>query len=192
MCRIDPGKGIREIAESILHLKPEIKNKVKIWIMGEPTLDHTAPDGTPVYERQAEQMYQWLQNFSQISDVEKRIQVIPFQKNIIPYLNAMDIFVLGTYKETYSLSVIDAMGMGLPVIGTNSGGTPEQIENNVRGILVEAKSSKEIASAITTYIENPKLICEHGENAKKWVFVEHSWQNKVTQLNKLYSEALEK
>ncbi len=191
MCRIDPEKGVREIAESILHLKPEIKNKVKIWIMGEPTLDHTAPDGTPVYEPQAEEMYQWLQNFSQLPEVEKRLHVIPFQINIIPYLGAMDIFVLGTYKETYSLSVIDAMGMGLPVIGTNSGGTPEQIENNVRGILVEAKSSKEIASAITTYIENPKLIRVHGENAKKWVFVEHSWQYKVTQLNKLYSEALE-
>lgn len=192
MCRIDPGKGVREIAESILHLKPEIKNKIKIWIMGEPTLDHTAPDGTPVYETQAEEMYLWLQKFSLLPEVEKRLQLIPFQKNIIPYLSAMDIFVLGTYKETYSLSVIDAMGMGLPVIGTNSGGTPEQIENNVRGILVEPRSSQEIAAAITTYIENPKLICEHGESAKKWVFIEHSWQNKVTQLSKLYCESLEK
>jgi D-inositol-3-phosphate glycosyltransferase len=192
MCRIDPGKGVREIAESILHLKPEIKNRVKIWIMGEPTLDHTEPNGTPVYETQAEEMYKWLQDFSQFPEVEKRIQLIPFQKNIIPYLSAMDIFVLGTYKETYSLSVIDAMGMGLPVIGTNSGGTPEQIENNVRGILVEPRNSQVIATAITTYIENPKLISEHGENAKKWVFVEHSWQNKVTQLNKLYFDSLEK
>ncbi|WP_161998209.1 glycosyltransferase family 4 protein [Silvanigrella paludirubra] len=192
MCRIDPGKGVKEIAESILHLKPEIKQKIKIWIMGEPTLHHTASDGTPVYETQAKELYDWLKQFIKSPEAENKIQLIPFQKNIVPYLNAMDIFVLGTYKETYSLSVIDAMAMGLPVIGTNSGGTPEQVLNNIRGFLIEPRSSKEIANAITKYVENPKLICEHGENAKKWVFSEHNWQNKVTKLQSLYSETLEK
>lgn len=192
MCRIDPGKGVKEIAESILYLKPEIKNKIKIWIMGEPTLQLTTSDGTPVYEPQAKELYEWLKKFIQLPEVENKIQLIPFQKNIIPYLNAMDIFVLGTYKETYSLSVIDAMAMSLPVIGTNSGGTPEQVAHNERGMLIEPKSAQEIANAITKYIENPKLICEHGENAKKWVFMEHNWQNKITKLQNLYCESLEK
>ncbi|APJ04207.1 glycosyltransferase family 4 protein [Silvanigrella aquatica] len=192
MCRIDPGKGVREIAEALLLLKPEIKTKVKIWLMGEPTLDHTAADGTRVYELQALKLYEWLQEFSKRPEVENRIQLIPFQTNIIPYLSAMDIFILGTYKETYSLSVLDAMAMGLPVIGTNSGGTPEQIENHVRGLLVSPRNSQDIAWAISEYVENPNLICEHGENAKNWVFKEHSWQNKVTKLNALYSQALEK
>jgi D-inositol-3-phosphate glycosyltransferase len=191
MCRIDPGKGVREIAESLLYLKPEFKSKIKIWIMGEPTIHHTNSDGSPVYEPQAIEIYNWLKNFSQLPESENRLTLIPFQKNIFPYLNAMDIFVLGTYKETYSLSVIDAMGMGLPVIGTNSGGTPEQVKNNERGLLVEPKSAQEIAQAITKYIENPNLIKEHGNNAKNWITLEHSWQNKVTKLIALYQKSLE-
>jgi D-inositol-3-phosphate glycosyltransferase len=37
ICRLDSGKGVREIADSILYLPPQIKNKIKIWIIGEPT-----------------------------------------------------------------------------------------------------------------------------------------------------------
>ncbi|KAB8029935.1 glycosyltransferase family 4 protein [Fluviispira multicolorata] len=188
MCRIDPAKGVREIAEAILLLKPEIKNKIKLWIMGEPTLLKTSNDGKPIYEQKAYELNNWLKNFITLSEVENRIQLIPFQANIIPFLNAMDIFILGTYEETYSLSVIDAMSMGLPVIGTHSGGTPEQVKHNHRGILIKPKDPQEIANAITTYLENPKLICEHGENAKKWVYNEHSWENKLTKLNKLYED----
>lgn len=191
ICRIDPGKGVREIAESLLYLNSEIKNKVKIWIIGEPTLAYTSLNATPVYETQAEILYKWLQDFSNQSETENRLQIIPYQKNIIPYLNAIDIFVLGTYKETYSLSVIDAMGMGLPVIGTNTGGTPEQIKNNERGLLVAPRSPQEIAKAISTYITNPQLMFEYGEKAKEWVFREHNWQNKIKQLKTLYSEILE-
>ncbi|BBH53673.1 glycosyltransferase family 4 protein [Fluviispira sanaruensis] len=188
MCRIDPAKGVREIAEAILHLKPEIKSKIKIWIMGEPTLLQTSPSGLPIFEPAAYELYIWLKEFVSLPTVENRIQLIPFQSDIIPFLNAMDIFVLGTYEETYSLSVIDAMSMGLPVIGTNSGGTPEQVKHLERGILVSPKSSLEIANAITKYIENPQLIIDHGANAKIWARNEHNWENKLKNLNIIYNK----
>ncbi|WP_186646957.1 glycosyltransferase family 4 protein [Fluviispira vulneris] len=188
MCRLDPAKGVKEIAEAILHLKPEIKSKVKIWIMGEPTLLQTSPDGLPIYEPKAYELYKWLEEFVSLPNVENRIQLIPFQSDYIPFLNAMDIFVLGTYEETYSLSVIDAMSMGLPVIGTNTGGTPEQVKHLERGILIPPKSPIDIANAITQYIENPKLICEHGANAKIWALNEHNWDKKLNNLNNIYNE----
>lgn len=80
------------------------------------------------------------------------------------------------------------MAMGLPVIGTNSGGTPEQILHNERGLLVQPKSSLEIAKAISFYLNNPEYIARHGENGKKWVQKEHSWQQKLENLYCLYSQ----
>ena len=44
----------------------------------------------------------------------------------MPYLLASDYFVLGSYDEMYSLSMIDAMMAGCFVIGTNNGGHAEQ------------------------------------------------------------------
>lgn len=186
MCRLDPQKGVREFAESFLLLKPEIRRRVKFWILGEPTLQYTKEDGTPVYEEESEKLHQWLLDFIKKDEVECRIETIPFQKNIIPYLEASSVFALVTYKETYSLSIIDAMNHGLPVIGTNTGGTPEQIENDRRGFLVNPKDSLAIAQAITAYVENPELRLQHGAAARQWAQKEHSWNNTLGKLIDLY------
>ncbi|MGY3805097.1 glycosyltransferase family 4 protein [Pigmentibacter ruber] len=191
MCRIDPGKGVKEFAEAFLLMPVETRKKVHFIIMGEPTLDHIDSAGNKVYEPQAKQLYEWLQNYITTPEIQGRIHLVPFQANFVPYLNASDLFVLATYKETYSLSVLDAMAMGLPVIGTNSGGTPEQVLNNVRGILVEPKNSHAIANAIADYVNSPEKILEHGENAKKWVYTEHNWNKKINELLNLYRSCLE-
>ncbi|RDB36007.1 MAG: glycosyltransferase family 1 protein [Spirobacillus cienkowskii] len=188
ICRIDPQKGVKEFAESLLHFDAETKKKIKLWIVGEPTLKHLTKDQRPIYEPQSLQLFEWLNNFKLSPEINERIQLIPFQNDIISFLNAVDVFVLGTYKETYSLSVLDAMAMGLPVIGTNSGGTPEQILHNERGLLVQPKSSLEISKAISFYLNNPEHIARHGENAKKWIQKEHSWQQKLENLYCLYSQ----
>jgi glycosyltransferase involved in cell wall biosynthesis len=188
MCRLDPQKGVREIAESLLLLKPDVKAKVKIWIMGEPTLSHLKEDGSPVYEEESEKLYLWLLDFIKTKEVLNHIELIPFQKNIIPYLESTDVFALVTYKETYSLSVIDAMNHGLPVIGTNTGGTPEQVQDGVRGILVNPKDPMGIAKAITAYVENPSLQKQHGEAAKTWVQSEHNWKHTIQQLIDIYKK----
>ncbi|MES2614027.1 MAG: glycosyltransferase family 4 protein, partial [Bdellovibrionota bacterium] len=185
MCRLDSAKGVREIAESLLHLSQVVKEQIKIWIMGEPTLLYTNEFGNPVYEEQSLELYEWLKNF--VEQNKNSIELIPFQKNIQPFLDAMDVFILATYKETYSLSVLDAMCAGIPVIGTNSGGTPEQVKNLERGFLVEPKSAKSIAEAITYYVENKIMIQEHGQAAKLWVRQEHDWNKTILQLKKLYS-----
>lgn len=191
MCRIDPGKGVKEFAESFFLLPPEVQNNVHFIIMGEPTLSHIDSSGKKVYEKQAEDLYNWLCAYIQKPELTGRIHLVPFQTNFVPYLNASDLFVLATYKETYSLSVLDAMAMGLPVIGTNSGGTPEQILNGQRGYLVEPQSAIAITNAIVKYAQNPNLRLEHGEKAKNWVYTEHNWSKNVTQLLSLYNACLE-
>ncbi|WGL60383.1 glycosyltransferase family 4 protein [Pigmentibacter sp. JX0631] len=192
MCRIDPGKGIKEFAEAFLLLPTEIRKKVHFIIMGEPTLDHIDAAGNKIFEPQAKQLYEWLQDYIANPEVMGRIHLVPFQANFVPFLNASDLFVLATYKETYSLSVLDAMAMGLPVIGTNSGGTPEQVLNNERGLLVEPKNSHAIANAIAEYVISPEKILEHGEKAKNWVYTEHNWKKKISELLNLYYSCLEK
>ncbi len=188
MCRLDSAKGVKEFAESILSLKESVKKKIKIWIMGEPTLLRLNENGEPIYENQSLQLYQWLKEFAKNN--KELIEILPFQKNIEPYLQAMDVFVLATYSETYSLSVLDAMGVGLPVIGSCSGGTPEQVLHEKRGYLIEPKSSESIAKAIEYYIENPQKIHEHGQAAREWVTNEHNWKHTLNELNNLYELAL--
>jgi glycosyltransferase involved in cell wall biosynthesis/putative flippase GtrA len=48
-----------------------------------------------------------------------------------------EIFVLNTHYETFSFQIVEAMGVGTPVVATNVGSIPEIIENGKSGILVD-------------------------------------------------------
>ncbi len=184
MCRLDPAKGVREIAESFSHLTKETQKKIKIWIIGEPTQLGKDESDQPIYEAESKQVFEWLKAF--IPSTQGRVKLIPFQKTPRPYFEAMDVFVLGTYKETYSLAVLDAMGVGAPVIGTNSGGTPEQVAHLSRGYLVEPQSAISIAKAIEYYMSNLNEVEKNGKCAKEWVQQQHNWQHTLSQFEALY------
>lgn len=180
MSRIDRGKGVDIFANSIQYLTPEEKERVEFWMMGEPTVKNIDENGNAEYEEQAEILYSKLIKLSkEHSDLFK---LIPFQKDYTSYLNGMDVFVLPTHNEMYSLSVIDAMLMGLPVIGTDAGGTTEQIGNNERGMLVTPGSSQSIAEAIRHLLNNPSEVKIKGENARNWALSQHDFTKTVAEV----------
>lgn len=114
-----------------------------------------------------------------------RFKLLPFQKEYQKYLLAADYFVLGSYDEMYSLSVIDAMMAGCFVIGTNNGGTVEQLSHN-RGFLIEAKSAAAIADALIRAEKNPKEKEKIRKAAQAWVMKEHTWKGVLPQWLRLY------
>jgi glycosyltransferase involved in cell wall biosynthesis len=114
-----------------------------------------------------------------------RFKLLPFQKEYQKYLRAADYFVLGSYDEMYSLSVIDAMMAGCLVIGTNNGGTVEQLSHN-RGFLIEAKGAPAIADALVRAEKNPKEKEKIRKAAQAWVMKEHTWKAVLPQWLKLY------
>ncbi len=187
MSRIDKGKGVDIFADSIQYLSPEEKERVEFWMMGEPTIKTLDENGNAVYEEQAEKLHSKLMQLSrENSDLFK---LIPFQKDYISYLNGMDVFVLPTHNEMYSLSVIDAMLMGLPVIGTNAGGTTEQIGNDERGLLVTPGSSLSIAEAIRHLLNNPAETKLKGENAQTWALSQHDFTKTVEEVLRNLSDS---
>lgn len=80
-------------------------------------------------------------------------------------LHDYDFLVLPSYAEVLPMSILEAMGLGLPVIGTSVGGIPEIIENNKNGILVEAGNIDELVYALEKSANNLKLRTELGKNA---------------------------
>lgn len=180
MSRIDNGKGVGVFANALQFIDEKSASKIEFWIMGEPTVKEVDENGGVIYEEQAAELYSELQQLS--NQKPELLKLIPFQKEYIPWLAAMDIFVLPTHNEMYSLSVIDAMMMGLPVIGTDAGGTTEQIGENERGILVPSASSKAIANAIISFLHNPRSIKIKGENARLWASSHHNFDSTVSRI----------
>ncbi|MFX1288365.1 MAG: glycosyltransferase [Promethearchaeota archaeon] len=74
-----------------------------------------------------------------------------------PYLiddiySFIDIFVFPSLQEGLPYTVSEAMMFKLPIVSTEVGGIPEQIQNYVNGILIEPKKSIEIANALEKLI----------------------------------------
>ena len=59
------------------------------------------------------------------------------------------------------------MTLGIPVISTTTGGTPEYVKDGKTGILVEPNNSVQLADAILRLFDNEKLRRNMGESAYK-------------------------
>ncbi|MBY0425923.1 MAG: glycosyltransferase family 4 protein [Cytophagales bacterium] len=189
LARIDEGKGVWELAESAMYLPEELKSKVQIWLIGDRSIVGSGPDGKPMYEKKSEELYEKLVAFIEANQLSQTVKLIGFQKDYIAYLGAMDVFTLLSWDEMYSLSVIDAMFMSLPTIGSDAGGTPEQVGSD-RGVLVPIKSPKEVAKQLTLLAQNPQMRQDLGQKAKTWVLEQHSWENVLKRFKELYAGIL--
>ena len=188
ICRIDKTKGVLELASSFLDLSQENQNKIQLWIIGDRTVHHKEADGTIVYEQQANEAFQFITDFIENNKLQDSIKLISYQADLIGYLSALDIFVLASYNEMYSLAVIDAMLMERLVIGTNAGGTSEQIGKNERGILVEPHSASAIADGVAEAIAHFNEFNQRAKEARTWALAQHAWMAALANFKNLYQE----
>ncbi len=67
--------------------------------------------------------------------IDARAVVTGFQHDIRPYVDACDVMALTSSSETFSLSALESMARGKPMVMTNVGGADEQIESGKQGYL---------------------------------------------------------
>lgn len=79
-----------------------------------------------------------------------------WRSDVAAILNAMDLFVQPSLSEAFSQVLIEAMGVGLPVIATNVGGAGEVIESGINGVLIAPDDSGQIArEVVRLYSDGP-------------------------------------
>jgi glycosyltransferase involved in cell wall biosynthesis len=82
--------------------------------------------------------------------------VVPHAK-VAEFMKAADLLVFPSWAEGLPNVVMEAMAVGLPVVASNVGGTPEILLNEVTGLAVPAKNPNELLKAITKMIEDMEL-----------------------------------
>ena len=86
---------------------------------------------------------------------------------VLKNLSQAKMFVLNTSYEGLSHAILEAMGVGVPIITTNVGGNPELIQNNENGILVEYNNYAQLKDAILKLHEHKELQEKFIVNSKK-------------------------
>ncbi len=89
---------------------------------------------------------------------------------------AADISVLPSLKEATSITGLESMACGVPLVATRVGGIPELVDDGKEGLLVEHGDPRALASAVQTLIDNPGLRQAMGARARQRAVEEFDWK----------------
>ena len=155
--RVVPKCGVIYLAKALRHLRT--KKKVKIFFTG-------LSGGTLTWrDRDYENAVR-----AELSDHPATVEIVSLHhvpNEEMPSLyNGMDICVLPSLIEATSISGLEAMSSGLALIGTQVGGIPEIIEDQISGWLVEKANEEQLANALDTLIDEDERRHSLGKSAR--------------------------
>ena len=98
--------------------------------------------------------------------VGPRIHFENHRPDIGALLRDADVFVLPSLSEARPRSIIEAMALGRPVVGSDAGGIPSLVQHWETGLLATAGDPDALAAALTTVISSPELRARMGAAGK--------------------------
>lgn len=107
---------------------------------------------------------------------------------IIPYYSAADFSVLPSLMEATSISGLEAMSSGLPLVGTNVGGIPELIDDGKNGFLCESADEKDLAEKINLLLT--RNLRKLGDHSRAIVEEKFDWHKIADQTLEAYESIL--
>jgi L-malate glycosyltransferase len=115
---------------------------------------------------------------------------VPFEQMPNRY-REMDILLMPTVREGFSLAVLEAMASGLPVVASNCSSLPEQIDDGKGGFLCPIGDVDAFAEKINILAESPKLRKEMGEYNRVKVENLFTLDGMVAKYKELFEDVIE-
>ncbi|UCD84171.1 MAG: glycosyltransferase [Deltaproteobacteria bacterium] len=152
--------------EGVLEVFKLVREKVdcRLILCGNMATDD--PEGMEIYEKTAKEAQSLIKNGDAMLVRE------PASSNFI-FINALQrkssVIMQKSTREGFALTVTESMWKETPVVGSNVGGIPLQIEDGKNGFLVEPSDLKGAADRVIKILREPKLSKEMGRQAKETV-----------------------
>jgi starch synthase len=110
-------------------------------------------------------------------------------EDISALLKYADIFVYPTLSDTLPLVILEAMASGLPILATNVGGIPYQVDERF-GLLVEPGNSQAFANSFEQLTQDMAKLKNMGDIARKAVQDKFDWDESARIAILSYKEIL--
>jgi glycosyltransferase involved in cell wall biosynthesis len=159
--RIETKNGLRYLAQAFAKMRDDIPNAVLVFC---------GPGQDPA---EVAAVKAALAHAGGEHRVDFRGAVL---NHLMPqFYRAADISVLPSLMEATSVSGLEAMASGLPLIGTNVGGIPQIITDGQTGLLVPARDADALKDALLALCRDPGARERLGRNAREAVTSRFDW-----------------
>ncbi|MBU1998123.1 MAG: glycosyltransferase family 4 protein [Candidatus Omnitrophica bacterium] len=131
-----------------------------------------------------------LEVLSNSLGLSKEVIFLPKVADTRQILQALDVFVMPSLKEGLGLGLMEAMALGVPVIGSNVGGIKSLLKAGKNGLLVEPGNSLAIAEAVLELLRDREKAIRLAHNARDFIINNFSLEEMVTKTERVYRECL--
>lgn len=88
--------------------------------------------------------------------LEARVSFVGYREDAAAVLRSLDLFVLPSLSEGFSLATVQALAAGVAVLATRSGGPEEIVTHEESGVLVPPGDAPALAQALTRLLRSPE------------------------------------
>lgn len=128
-----------------------------------------------------------LERLIQRKGLEDRVTILPARTDIRPYYQCADIFVMPSFHEGMSNSVLEAMACALPVVATAVSGNTDLVRHRHNGLLVPPNDPAALAAALDELLENLDTAREMGNRSRHIVQTHYSGDEMINRYLALYA-----
>lgn len=98
--------------------------------------------------------------------IRERVHFLGFRDDAPALLGRLAVLVSASQRETFGRTLVEAMGRGVPVVATRSGGPEEIVEDGKSGFLVDVGDAEAIAERMARLLSDPALAAAFGASGR--------------------------
>lgn len=103
-------------------------------------------------------------------------------RRVFELYSESDIYIMASWNEGIGMSYLEAMSMGLPIIGTKGEGVEDHFSYGKIGILVPPQNPESLSDAISYMIENKEITKEMGKKSLEVFNENFKWEKSCKKL----------
>lgn len=122
----------------------------------------------------------------------ERVNMPGNQRDVLPWLQAMDVFVLPSYaNEGVPQAILQAMLCGLPIVTTPVGSITEAIHDGQTGLIVQPQDAAALGHAIQRLLQDTELRRALGDAARQHALAHFGFESMVERMEKIFRNAVQ-
>lgn len=124
--------------------------------------------------------------------IEGHVVFAGHRDDILRFYRIFDVFAMSSEMEGMGSAILEAMGMGCPVVATNAGGIPEVVRHERNGLLVERRNPGALANGVLRMLRDAELRRRCVEGGQRTLREEFSVDTLVENTLAVYRDVLAK